>query len=549
MNKNTKRVLSAITVASLSVTSFTGNIQNVVNAKEDKQEENALSTNRVNAEVLENEAGAVIRVSASSNVQNVKTTYSVDTAGSKVVSFGDLKAGEVREIQVNFEEDSNKLKSLPKTTAVSDRVDFNKEVRGHKIKGSVSFEYDNGDTAPVVTPTVPTTPTKPVVTTPSNPTEPTNPVVTPTVPTEPTKPVAPVVTTPSNPTAPTNPVVTPTVPTKPINPNAKKVNLNVNVHVILRGQPRVFTVDVYKNVDAGTKVSLEYVKEVLKQYNFVADKLEGFPAVLDKDYAIDVDVKTINTVVPKRPMIPLNPTKPTAPVVPTTPTKPGLAKPLDPNNPVKPSFPAGEVQKVDLNIMVHVIEDGVAKVLRFRAYAYEEVGTKVDPEYVKGVIRSYGYEIVKIGDLPEVLDKTYTVDADAKPVKPAVTPAEPTQPVAPVVTPADTGLEAGMPANAKWSRAQLKEWGFTFGKITGNYDVDGDLGVFDNEDVLDPAYRSGIRTIDNKIVDGTMSFKDAEKNTPHGYAWYSVTKPDGNKGYAMYLYGTDGKFNDGQKAR
>ena len=387
MNKNTKRVLSAITVASLSVTSFTGNIQNVVNAKEDKQEENALSTNRVNAEVLENEAGAVIRVSASSNVQNVKTTYSVDSAGSKVVSFGDLKAGEVREIQVNFEEDSNKLKSLPKTTAVSDRVDFNKEVRGHKIKGSVSFEYDNGDTAPVVTPTVPTTPTNPVVTTPSNPTEP------------------------------TNPVVTPTVPTKPINPNAKKVNLNVNVHVILRGQPRVFTVGIYENVDAGTKVTLEHVREVLKQYNFEADKLEGFPAVLDKDYTVDVDA----------------------------------------------------------------------------------ISTK--------------------------------------------------EPAKPVATPADTGLEAGMPANVKWSRAQLKEWGFTFGKITGDYKVDGDLGVFDNDDALDPAYRSGIRTIDNKIVDGSMSFDDAEKNTPHGYAWNSVTKPDGTKGYAMYLYGTDGQFNDGQTAR
>ena len=547
MNKNTKRVLSAITVASLSVTSFTGNIQNVVNAKEDKQEENALSTNRVNAEVLENEAGAVIRVSASSNVQNVKTTYSVDTAGSKVVSFGDLKAGEVREIQVNFEEDSNKLKSLPKTTAVSDRVDFNKEVRGHKIKGSVSFEYDNGDT----TPTAPITPT--------------NPVVTPTVPTTPTNPV---VTTPSNPTEPTNPVVTPTVPTTPINPNAKKVNLDVNVHVTLNGQPRVFTVGVYKNVDAGTKVSLEHVKEVLKEYNFAADKLEGFPAVLDKDYAIDVDVKTINTVVPTRPMIPLNPTKPVTPAkplqpvipdtpdepvvtpekpgrpvapvvtptVPPTPTKPGLVKPLDPNNPVKPSFPAGEVQKVDLNIMVHVIEDGVAKVLRFRAYAYEEVGTKVDPEYVKGVIRSYGYEIVKIGKLPEVLDKTYTVDADAKPVTPAVTPA-------------DTGLEAGMPANVKWSRAQLKEWGFTFGKITGNYDVDGDLGVFDNDDTLDPAYRSGRAHMLDDVTNGKMDFNDFQKNTPHGYAWHLVTKPDGTDGYAMYLYGTDGKFNDGQKAR
>ena len=455
MNKNTKRVLSAITVASLSVTSFTGNIQNVVNAKEEKQEENALSTNRVNAEVLENEAGAVIRVSASSNVQNVKTTYSVDTAGSKVVSFGDLKAGEVREIQVNFEEDSNKLKSLPKTTAVSDRVDFNKEVRGHKIKGSVSFEYDNGDTAPTVTPTVPT---------------------------EPAKPVAPVVTAPSNPTVPTNPVVTPTVPTTPINPNAKKVNLEVNVHVTLNGQPRVFTVGVYKNVDAGTKVSLEYVKEVLKQYNFVADKLEGFPAVLDKDYAVEVDVKTINTVVPTRPRIPLNPTKPVAP-----------AKPIQPVIPDTPDEPV-------------VTPDKPAK----------PVAPVVTP---------------------------------AEPVKPVVTPTEPTKPVTPVVTPKNTDFEAGMPANVKWSRAQLKEWGFTFGKITGNYDVDGDLGVFDNDDALDPAYRSGRAHMLDDVTNGKMDFNDFQKNTPHGYAWHLVTKPDGTDGYAMYLYGTDGKFNDGQKAR
>ena len=487
MNKNTKRVLSAITVASLSVTSFTGNIQNVVNAKEDKQEENALSTNRVNAEVLENEAGAVIRVSASSNVQNVKTTYSVDTAGSKVVSFGDLKAGEVREIQVNFEEDSNKLKSLPKTTAVSDRVDFNKEVRGHKIKGSVSFEYDNGDTAPVVTPTVPTTPTKPVV------------------------------TTPSNPTAPTNPVVTPS------NPNAKKVTLRAHVHAIHNGIPRVLSVVVYEDVEVGTKVSLDYVKEVLKQYDYEVEKLEGFPAVLDKDYGVDVNA--IYTKEPKKDE-------------PTTPTKPGLVKPLDPNNPVKPSFPAGQVQKVDLKINVHTVENGKPVTMLFRAYGSVDVGTKVDPEYVKGVIRSYGYEIVKIDTLPGVLDKTYTVDADVK----AVEPAKP-------VTPADTGLEAGMPANVKWSRAQLKEWGFTFGKITGDYKIDGDLGVFDNDDALDPAYRSGIRTIDSKIIDGTMSFADAEKNTPHGYSGYSVTKPDGTKGYNIFLYDKNGIYNDGQKAR
>ena len=437
MNKNTKRVLSAITVVSLSVTSFTGNIQNVVNAKEDKQEENALSTNRVNVEVLENEAGAVIRVSASSNVQNVKTTYSVDSAGSKVVSFGDLKAGEVREIQVNFEEDSNKFKSLPKTTAVSDRVDFNKEVRGHKIKGSVSFQYDNGDNAPTVTPTVPTTPTKPVV--------------TPTVPTEPTKPVAPVVTTPSNPTAPTNPVVTPTEPAKPVTP-------------------------------------------------------------------VVTPVEPTKPVTPAKPLQPVIPDTPDEPVV--TPEKPGrpVAPVVTPAEPTKPVEPAKPLQPV--------IPDTPDEPVVTPEKPAKPVAPVVTPaEPTKPVV---------------------TPTEPAKPVTPAVTPAEPAKPVA---TPADTGLEAGMPANAKWSRAQLKEWGFTFGKITGDYRVDGDLGVFDNDDALDPAFRSGIRTIDSKIIDGTMSFADAEKNTPHGYAWNSVTKPDGTRGYAMHLYGTDGKFNDGQKAR
>ena len=106
-----------------------------------------------------------------------------------------------------------------------------------------------------------------------------------------------------------------------------------------------------------------------------------------------------------------------------------------------------------------------------------------------------------------------------------------------------------MPANVKWSRAQLKEWGFTFGKITGDYKVDGDLGVFDNDDALDPAYRSGRKHMLDDVTNGKMDFNDFKNNTPHGYAWYSVTKPDGTTGYAMYLYGTDRQFNDGQTAR
>ena len=462
MNKNTKRVLSAITVASLSVTSFTGNIQNVVNAKEDKQEENALSTNRVNAEVLENEAGAVIRVSASSNVQNVKTTYSVDTAGSKVVSFGDLK------------EDSNKLKSLPKTTAVSDRVDFNKEVRGHKIKGSVSFEYDNGDTAPTVTPTVPTTPTKPVV--------------TPTVPTTPTKPGA--------------PVVTPVEPAKPVTPGVakpegKKVNLMINRHGIVNGLPSVATFWIYKDVEIGTKVDFDSVKEFLKQYGFGEDYLKKFPAVLDKDYIVDVYLNADGEPIADEPAKPVTPAEPTKPVEP--------AKPLQPVIPDTPDEPV------------------------------------VTPE-------KPGKPVAPVVTPAEPTEPVVTPTEPTKPVDPVVTPTEPTKPVAPVATPADVDFEAGMPANVKWSRAQLKEWGFTFGKITGDYKVDGDLGVFDNEDDIDRAWKDGSKTLDKQYLDGKID--DAYfKNTPHGYSWNTVTQPDGTKGYNVFLYDKNGIYNDGQKAR
>ena len=112
----------------------------------------------------------------------------------------------------------------------------------------------------------------------------------------------------------------------------------------------------------------------------------------------------------------------------------------------------------------------------------------------------------------------------------------------------DVDFEAGMPANVKWSRAQLKEWGFTFGKITGDYKVDGDLGVFDNEDDIDRAWKDGSKALDKKYLDGKID--DAYyDNTPHGYSGYSVTNPDGTKGYNIFLYDKNGIYNDGQKAR
>ena len=328
---NFKTLVAAGLIAGLAATTLAQNVDTLVKANDDSRKievkAEVENTKAVSASVVEKDSKVFVVVKANADVSNAVVKVSVDGIRYDNMELGTLAKDEVREIELDMPEAGEvPVKTLPNTAAVSDSVDFSKEVQGHKVKGSVSFVYDNG-------------------------------MVETEVPTE----LMPSVVTPDEPVKPVIPLVTP--------------------------------------------------------------------------------IKPIQPVVPE---IPVNPNKPVNPVTPE---------------------------------------------------------------------------------------------------KPEVTPEKPE------VTPNDPGLEAGMPANVKWSRAQLKEWGFTFGKITGNYDVDGDLGVFDNDDALDPAYRSGIRTIDNKIVDGTMSFADAEKNTPHGYAWYSVTKPDGNKGYAMYLYGTDGKFNDGQKAR
>ena len=188
MKKNTKKILSIMTVAGLSVSTLTSNIENLANAKEDITSiaELTNSADRLSTEVIENEAGAVIRVSAHANIQNVKTTYAVDNTKSQVVSFGDLKAGEVREIQVNLEENSNTAKVLPKTSVVSDKVEFAKEVKGHKIKGNVTFTYDDGRVFPggneAGKPSIPSESNKPG--TPSEPGQPNVPGDAPSVPAE-----------------------------------------------------------------------------------------------------------------------------------------------------------------------------------------------------------------------------------------------------------------------------------------------------------------------------------------------------------------------------
>lgn len=222
--EKSKKAVSYLLAAAALTTVTTASINQNVKAENDVKvtTEPSQETGKVSAVVLENEQGAVIRVTAHEDVQKVKTTYTVDGSQAKTVNFGNLTKGQVKDIQVSFGTQAPAVKSvkrLPNTAVVSDRVEFAKTVKSHAIKGSVSFEYETAEvtpTTPVVTPTVTTKPTdsvkpvKPVDTT--KPVIPTKPVDT-VKPTEPTKPVD--VTKPSEPVKPVD-TPKPTDPAKPV---------------------------------------------------------------------------------------------------------------------------------------------------------------------------------------------------------------------------------------------------------------------------------------------------------------------------------------------
>ena len=223
--EKSKKAVSYLLAAAALTTVTTASVNQSVKAENDVKvtTEPKQETGKVSAVVLENEQGAVIRVTAHEDVQKVKTTYTVDGTQAKTVNFGNLTKGQVKDIPVNFGTQApavKTVKTLPNTAVVSDRVEFAKTVKSHAIKGSVSFEYETKKVLAIepdtpVVPTVPTKPTdsikpvKPVDTV--KPTEPTKPVDV----TKPSEPVKPVDTT--KPTDPVKPVEKPTTPvdTKP----------------------------------------------------------------------------------------------------------------------------------------------------------------------------------------------------------------------------------------------------------------------------------------------------------------------------------------------
>ena len=209
--EKSKKAVSYLLAAAALTTVTTASVNQNVKAENDVKvtTEPKQETGKVSAVVLENEQGAVIRVTAHEDVQKVKTTYTVDGTQAKTVSFGNLTKGQAKDIQVSFGTQApavKTVKTLPNTAVVSDRVEFAKTVKSHAIKGSVSFEYETKKVL-AIEPDIPVVPTKP-----TDSVKPVKPVDT-VKPTEPTKPVD--VTKPSEPVKPVD-TTKPTDPVKPV---------------------------------------------------------------------------------------------------------------------------------------------------------------------------------------------------------------------------------------------------------------------------------------------------------------------------------------------
>lgn len=428
-NNVAKKIMSLGLVVGLSVTALSNGVDSLVKADDNNKVDikaDVVNEKAVDATVVEKDGKVFVVVSAKENITDAALNVSVDKIKYEKLTLGNMAKGEVKEIELEMPVDGEApVKRLPNTAAVSDRVDFEKEVQGHKIKGSVSYTYDNG--VNVEKPEVPSIPEKPEV------------------PGTPEKPEVP--STPEKPS-------TPETPEKPSVDGLKPADEDVlrALQYILDDAHKGHKIE-YKNVSVDKSVDLEveYVDDDTLEEGKVVLKREGSPMVVR---TITREIYVDGVHIPKYTML---------------------------------------MDRIE-------IKPGVAKL------------------YARG---------------------TKKVE-DVKPTD----PAKPEQPGTPE-KPAENDIEAGMPKNVKWSRTQLTKWGFKTGKITGNYAVDGDLGVFNTEDELDNAYKAGIAKIDDMIKKHEMTMDEAEK-TPHGYAWSEVNKGDGTVGYKANVYGSDGISNDGK---
>ena len=420
MNKNIKKLVSVVTVASLSLTTVVAgnellsnvNAQETANAKEESKQE----TTNVSANVVESEAGAVIRVTANTDVKNVKTNYAVDSGQNKFILLGDLKSGEVIEIQVSLDGDYN-YKVLPKTSVVTDKVDFSSEIRGHKIKGSVTFEVEDS-----------------------------------------------------------------------------------KVCVSKKETPKV------------EEPKVETPKEETPK---VETPKEETPKVeTPKEETPKVETPKEETPKEETPKV-------------ETPKEETPKEETPKEETPKEETPKEETPKVETP------KEETPKV---------ETPKEETPKVETPKEETPKEEAPKVETPKEETPKVETPKEETPKVE---TPKEETPKVETPTTPEVNPVDAGMPTNAKWTRSQLQEWGYGIGTITGNYEVDGDLGLFKTEQAMEKAYNQGSDNVGDLYLNDKIT--DAQYNsTPHGYAWSTITH-NGNVAYKVSVYDKDGKYNVPEK--
>ena len=491
MNKNIKKLASVVTVASLSLTTVVAsnellssvNAQETANTKEESKQE----TTNVSADVFENEAGAVIRVTANADVKNVKTNYAVDSGQNRFILLGDLKSGEVREIQVSLDGDYN-YKVLPKTSVVADKVDFSSEIRGHKIKGSVTFEVEDS---------------KVCVSKKETPKEETLKVEEPKV--EIPKVEKPKVETPK--------VEEPKVETPKVE------------------EPKVETPKVEE-----PKVETPKVEEPKVETPKVEEPKVETPKVEEPK------VETPKVETPKEETPKEETPKEETPKVETpkeeTPKEETPKEETPKEETPKEETPKEETPKVETP-KVETPKEETPK----EETPKEETPKVETPKEETPKVETPKEETPKVETPKEETPKVETPKVEEPKVETPKeeTPTTPTTPTTPEVNPVD----AGMPTNAKWTRSQLQEWGYGMGTITGNYAVDGDLGLFNSQQAMEKAYNQGADNVDDQYLNGTMTHAQYD-NTPHGYAWSTVTH-NGNVAYKLSVYDKNGNYNVPEK--
>ena len=485
-NNTIKNLITAGLIAGLSVTTLAGNMESLVKADDNKIEVKAdvAVEKAVNVEVVEKDSKVFVVVTAKEDVQKATVKTNVDGIKYENIVIGDMKKGEVKEVELEMPVDGKApTKSLPNTAVVSDSVEFNKEIQGHKIKGTVTFEINDG-----VEGQVEQTATGLIDT--------------------PAAEYARIL----------NNVVGKEVPTAKVKANDVKVAKDNKVKDVKDNKGKDVATDSNGKTPSDSTVKpSEPTTKVSDLKPLEAEKLQELDAIIDaehkghkfeykvieKDVATDLPVEYVDDATLEIGKVVLK----------------AAGSPMVIRSTYNEVYVDGvHVAKYDMLIDRVEIAGGEAKV------------------YLRGTkkVETPKVEEPKVETPKEETPKVETPKEE--------TPTTPTTPTTPEVNPVD----AGMPTNAKWTRSQLQELGYGIGTVTGNYKVDGDLGLFNSQQAMEKAYNQGSDNVGDLYLNDKIT--DAQyDNTPHGYAWSTVTH-NGNVAYKVSVYDKDGNFNVTEKA-